>query len=427
MLTKKFTRLAFGVGCALSIMAIAPPAMEAGLGCTEAGTRAIPPLGTILINVVEGDRISIVGLTALEPSWNLRLIRPNGTQVGPIPSNLAELTIDAEFNKVEVFNQIPEGRVLTVTCTPVAGAETGGTGTGGVSSTTQTTVATVGANVQNGAITAGSDNGASDQFRETGGALVTRNSVFMSSQGLPNNQPMFGAADWSAWASLEYRGFGGAGDGNSLDFVAGLGNRVNNDLIIGGLIAYEDMHMTVNGVRVDTTAPAIGVYMARRFGDDLRFNAAYSIGRPEYRFRGVSFDATRHMISMSLRGSQAIDNISFKPFTTLTGFSEDQSSYVGPSGAVAAAKIEAVTISLGSQLTPVNRYANGVLPYLSFAADFNHRESSATGNDALWSPRIGLGMDMAFNRGNLTVDLDAGELLDNVDDYGVKIAYEWNF
>lgn len=427
MLTKTFTRLVFGVGCALSIMAIAPPAMAAGLSCTQAGTRTVNPGTGLSINVVGGDRINIAGLTALEPTWLLTLSRPNNTQVGPLQSNLTELTIDPEFNRVLIFNQIPEGRVLTVTCTPVAGAETGGTATGGVSNTTQTTVATVGANVQNGAITAGSDNGASDQFGETGGALVTRNSVFMSSQGLPNNQPMFGAAEWSAWASLEYRGFGGAGDGNSLDFVAGLGNRVNNDLIIGGLIAYEDMHITINGVRVDTTSPAIGVYMARRFGDDLRFNAAYSIGRPEYRFRGVSFDAIRHMISMSLRGSHAIDNIEFKPFTTLTGFSEDQSSYVGPSGAVAAAKIEAVTISLGSQLTPVNRYANGVLPYLSFAADFNHRESSATGNDAMWSPRLGLGMNMALQRGNLTVDLDAGELLDNVDDYGVKIAYEWNF
>ena len=202
---------------------------------------------------------------------------------------------------------------------------------------------------------------------------------------------------------------------------------MNNDLIIGALLAYGANDIVVGGVRVESTSPALGVYMAQRFGDALVFDGAYSVARPDYETGGASFTATRHMLSFSLRGEHAIGNINLRPFARLSAFREDQPSYNSTAGVVVANRIDVATLSLGTRLSPLQAYSNGIMPYLSLAGDFAHRDTTLGGSQSMTSPRIGLGMSMTLENGFLTADLDGGRLFDRTDDIGLRISYEWNF
>lgn len=290
-----------------------------------------------------------------------------------------------------------------------------------------TVVANVSATAQGGAIGRATTTGASDQFGEGSGLQATRNSVFVSSRGPSAGQPQFGSADWSAWVSAELRSFSGGNDGDSYDVVAGIGNRVSSDLIIGGFLAYGESDLNVGGAVVESRSPAIGVYMARRFGDALRFDLSLSTARPEYEVAGSSFTARRHMLSLGLEGSHAMGAVDVQPFVRLFAFRENQPSYTTTTGVVPRNEITSSNLSLGGRITPLEPYANGILPYLSLAAEFSHRDSTIGGSTTLWSPRLGLGLSMTLDQAYLAIDLDAGEVLDGTRDYGLRLTYQWNF
>ena len=396
--------------------------------CAATNGFVVPAGTTVNISVTEGD---VLRFTPAVNGANARasLFREGGSNVGFAGGDIDTVRVGASvpaFVIARVDTAI--GSTITVTCDPGGVARTAGTNTGTTGETTRNTAAaTTGATSQGGAITTGSGRASQDQFGGGSGVDVTRSSVFMSSQGLANDQDFARSADWNAWISAETRSFSGGSDGDSFDIVAGIGNRVNNDLIIGALLAYGVNDLNVGGVRIESTSPALGVYMAQRFGDALVFDGAYSVARPDYETGGASFTATRHMLSLSLRGEHAMGNINLRPFARLSAFREDQPSYSSTAGVVAANRIDVATLSLGARLSPLQAYSNGIMPYVSLAADFAHRDTTLGGSENMTSPRLGFGMSMDLENGFLNADLDGGRLFDRTDDIGIRVSYEWNF
>lgn len=349
-------------------------------------------------------------------SWGVYLHGRGGVRIQASP-----FTIPSGVTLINVENGGPTSARFSCTPAPPPGPSPQS------QAVTNTTLATISASAQGGAISRGASSGASDQFGEGGGVQVTRSTVFVSTQGLSNTQPTFGTADWTAWVSAETRLYSGGNDGDSYDFVAGIGRRVHDDLIVGGLVAYGKTDLSVGGQLVENRSPAIAAYLAQRFGDDLRLDLSLAYARPEYRVTNGTFTASRQMINVGLRGSHAVGGIDLQPFARLAAYSEDQPSYSTPGGTVPRNEISAANLNLGGRIAPRSALSNGMLPYLSLAAEFNHRESTIGGTNTLWSSRLGVGMSMTFDQGFLTVDFDAGRMLDNTEDYGLKLAYQWNF
>lgn len=430
MFSKYVTSTALAVAISVCVAGIASPAFAQGAP-TATMTCAQAAGGVILggsgdqrvISIEPGQQLNFFSRQAHTRSVTFfnafGLGNPNAADPAIAPAG----TVVVQVRSTGTESNIP----FTCTGTPTAAPTAATSSTSPRSqSIVNTTIATVSATAQGSAIGAGAFSGASDQFGQ-GGNNVTRDTVFVSSQGLPNNQPLFGSADWNAWVSAERRNFSGGNDGDSFDIVAGAGNRVSNDLIIGGLVAYGQSDMTVNGQKIEGTAPALGVYAARRFGDDLRFDISFAYARPDYQVTGGRFSATRQILNLGLRGSHAMGRVNLEPFARLSAFRENQASYTIGATTVPRNQIEMAKLSIGGQITPLAPYANGILPYLSLAGEFNHRETTTGGNTTLWSPRLGFGMSMALENGFLTVDFDGGQMLDNTNDRGLKIAYQWNF
>ena len=422
MLVKSIVRAGLGAGiifcfAGLATQAFAGAAPVQGITCAIAQNIGVPGGASISIQAAAGDVIRIT--QGVNDNTGIAFTVNNipsgpvlGTDVATIPANVdGPVTISAGLQAI-VFSCTPAGSG--------AGASTGN------QTAVNTSAATVAGSGQSDAIGWSVTNDANVQFGQ-GGNAATRDRVFMSSQGLPRNQPIFGNADWNAWISAERRDYSGGNDGDSFDIVAGAGNRLNNDLIIGGLLAYGQSDFVIAGQRVEITSPALGLYMAQRFGDRLRLDLSFALARPEYRVTGGNFTANRQSLTLSLRGAQAIGVINLEPFANLTAFREDQPSYSTTTATVSHNEIDFARLSMGAQIAPLVPYRNGILPYLSLAADFNHRETTFGGNSTLWSPRVGLGMRMAFAQGSFSLDFDAGELLDHTDDYGLKFAFVWDF
>lgn len=392
--------------------------------CAATNGFVVPAGGSVNIAVTEGD---VLRFTPAVNGDNARagLLREDGSNVGFAGGDIDTVRVGASVPAFTVFSvSTAEGSTITVTCDPGGVARTAETNS---ETTRNTAAATTGATSQSGAITTGSSRASQDQFGGGSGVGVTRSSVFMSSQGLANDQDFARSADWNAWISAETRSFSGGSDGDSFDIVAGIGNRVNNDLIIGALLAYGVNDLNVGGVRIESTSPALGVYMAQRFGDALVFDGAYSVARPDYETGGASFTATRHMLSLSLRGEHAMGRINLRPFARLSAFRENQPSYSSTAGVIAANRIDVATLSLGARLSPLQAYSNGIMPYVSLATDFAHRDTTLGGSENMTSPRLGFGMSMDLENGFLNADLDGGRLFDRTDDIGIRVSYEWNF
>ena len=256
-----------------------------------------------------------------------------------------------------------------------------------------------------------------------GGNGATRNTVFLSTQSLPGAQSQFDAPDWNAWISAEGRRYDGGFDGSSADVVVGVDNLISGNLIAGALLSYGRTDVRDATQRTQVTSLAVGAYFATRLQGDLFLDGFLTYGRPEYTVGANSFTATRTALSLSLSGNYSGGTFSVTPFGKLTGYREAQPVF----GAVAANDISSLNASLGAKVEPLAPMANGVLPYISLAADYGSKTSTANGTETFSSPRMGLGFGMATGGGYLSMDLDAGKVQSDVRDMGLRATYEFSF
>lgn len=255
-----------------------------------------------------------------------------------------------------------------------------------------------------------------------GGVSATRDAIFVSSQGLDRAQNQFERPELNAWASVEARQFSGGSQGHSRSLTLGMDRFVTSDFLLGGFVSLADSKTTANAATTEIRAPLLGIYAARRF-DQLFLSAHLGYGRPDYQSATSRFTATRQMVGLSLDGNFEMGLVRIMPALSLSASREA----LPANGALAADRLTAQQARLSLRVEPLARYGNGVLPYLSLAAEHGRQSSRAAADQSFTKPRLGLGFDWTRGAGVLRLDLDRGNLSANTRDTGLRLSYDWSF
>jgi hypothetical protein len=356
---------------------------------------------TILVN--EGDVLTITdGVDQRQPATMRPL--PGGTKVDApgsftVPNGITSVYFDANSS------------TPVISCAKPTGSDGATTGS------------TISAGSQIAAAGNGVFNNAQNRLNGGGSNFATRNTVFLSTKNMPGAASQLGNPDWNAWISAEGRNYNGGFDGSSADVVLGLDKLISSNVIVGGMLAYGRTDIQDATQRTQVTSLASGAYLASRLRGDLFLDGFITYARPDYTVGANSFTATRTAVSLSLSGSYSGGSYLVTPFGKLSGYREAQPAYA----AVAANDITSFNASLGAKVEPLAPMANGMLPYISLAADYGSKTSTVNGTQSFTSPRVGLGFGMATGGGYLSVDLDAGRVQSDVRDVGLRATYEFSF
>lgn len=251
---------------------------------------------------------------------------------------------------------------------------------------------------------------------------ASNNGILVSTRGLDAAADSLGEPELNAWVSGEGRSFSGEQTGQNLNLTVGLDRFVTSDFLLGGYVGIGVQSLTAAGTTTDTQSPVLGVYAARRFGDDMFVSGFVGLARPEYKVGSDSAMSKRVMAGLSLTGEFELGMVRLQSSASVLASQEDVPAFGGSS----ADKLESLQGKLDLRAEPLARFENGVLPYISLAAEVN-RQSFNAGEENFTKPRLGLGGDMALGKGTLRFDLDYGFVAQDTNDLGAKLTYNFAF
>lgn len=259
------------------------------------------------------------------------------------------------------------------------------------------------------------------RFGGTGFAAGPSN-IFVSTRGLDTAIAQLGEPELNAWAALDARRFSGASTGDSHNVTFGIDRLVSPDLVIGAFAGVNDQTVTEGGLTTATLAPLYGVYAARRYRDNIFINGYLGIGQPKYTTGPITFTAKRRVLSLSLIGEYQAGKMMLSPTTTILASQE-----VMPASSGAADTLHNLQAKFGLRAQPIQRMANGMLPYASLAVEYREQGSDLAGIDSFVRPRLGLGFDWQLPAGALRADLDYGAVNSGTNDLGASLIYDFKF
>ncbi|MCB1368430.1 MAG: autotransporter outer membrane beta-barrel domain-containing protein [Rhodobacteraceae bacterium] len=287
--------------------------------------------------------------------------------------------------------------------------------------------AEVAADSQTFATSTGVGLNAQNRFK-SGGTIVSRNLMFMSTSGMVSDR--FLPPEWNAWATLEGRSYSGVLDGHSFDLVGGVDRLVSPDLLVGVLGGFGRTFVTDAGTPETVTSPMLGAYFGRNWNDALILDGFVAFAAPRYGISGATFSSRRLSGGMTLTGRVRHDTVTVEPFLFARAYHEWQPTYTTGLGAVVAAN-EAINVSasLGVRvsMTGTAEAPNRLVPYVSAAADMRRASSTLGGVDLVSAPRIGLGLRGDIAGGQMSLDFDFGKTRSDTYDRGMKFGYEMKF
>lgn len=356
----------------------------------------------------------VVTWTQTTPAAEILVVRSTTattTMSGTLQNGSATVTAAGDF-----VVDIRMSGSMTISCsTPSTGTSADGDGddnqvdgdaTGQISGSSQT-----------GAISTGTTNNSQSRFGASN-TQVTQNNLFISTKGDGLTEP-----DWNAWASVEYRKYSSALDGESFDAVIGVDRLISQDMLVGVLLGYGRMDLTDGTNTSDQTSLAIGPYFTRQM-DRMLIDGFLTYARPEYETTAGNFTSTRLSLGLSASGGALPNAPYIAPYFDLKAFQEDQPAY----GAVAANKITSYTASMGAQITALQDLGNsGLTPHLRVGLDAKSTRSTLAATDRFVYGRLGLGLSGQMGAGFFTVDVDTGKTRSDVFDRGIEARWEFSF
>jgi hypothetical protein len=260
------------------------------------------------------------------------------------------------------------------------------------------------------------------RFGMGSGFAASSNGLFVSTRGLDAAADSLGEPELNAWVSGEARRFTGGHSGQNASLTLGLDHLVTSDFLLGGYVGMGTQSLTAAGNTTDTQSPVLGAYAARRFGDDMFVSGFVGIARPDYQVGNDSAAGERVMAGLSLTGELELGVVRLQPSAGVLTSTENLPAL----GASAADTLANLQGKLAVRVEPMARFENGMLPYLSLAAEVNKLSSNA-GEESFVKPRLGLGGDMALGKGTLRFDLDYGFVAQDTNDLGAKLTYNFAF
>ncbi|MBV0911235.1 hypothetical protein [Anianabacter salinae] len=327
------------------------------------------------------------------------------------PEAMGPVTLGIEVTRVE---NAGAGQV-TLACFGTDGVPVGSTGnnsssSSSSSSTTQTTNTTLAA----GGAAGGAIGGAIGAALGGGGGGVqaTRDSFRFSTQGVGDL-----SRGWDAWIIGQGRIFGGSLSGGGFEGTVGAHVNAGPNAKIGVLLSYGDYSITQGATTTNTSALTYGPYFKLAISPRYQLDGYLAFATPSYTTGAVSYTAARTIGGLNVRARYDIGGIEIDSFLGLRGFSEAL-----PAASGAARTITSYTGSIGSKA----KFNPGapLRPYVSLAGEYNSFSNGlGTTTDSL-APRLGLGVDYTGAAGNLSVNLDGGQLFQGAQDYGFGVTYE---
>jgi hypothetical protein len=261
------------------------------------------------------------------------------------------------------------------------------------------------------------------RFGQGAGFSANANGIVASSRGLDSAVSDLGQPDLNAWVGVEGRRYSGTTMGDSRNLSFGIDRLLSPNLVVGGFISYNDQTATVGGQTTTTQSPLFGLYAARKMTNGLFISGFAGYGRPDYTVGTTKFTATRTTLGLSVSGQFEAGGLSLTPLAGLLATREE----LPAAGIFAADTLENVQASLSLRAEPAQRFANGMLPYVSLAAQYNRQSSNLNDTETFTKPRIGLGVDWQLAAGNLRFDLDYGSLAKTSNDLGASLVYDFKF
>jgi hypothetical protein len=261
------------------------------------------------------------------------------------------------------------------------------------------------------------------RFGQGGGFTAGQSNIFVSTRGMDKNIAQFGEPELNAWVALEGRRFSGNATGDSANLTFGLDRLVNPNLILGGFVSVNDQALKTSGQETETKSPLIGAYAAQKINESLFFSGFVGYGHPKYSVSGTDYTSTRKILGLSLNGSYTAGAYLLKPDLSVLATQED----IPNSAASTADQLNDTQTKLTLRIEPAARFANGLLPYASLAADYRRSSSNLNSAEDFTKPRFAIGMDWEMAKGSLRIDLDYGTVSSGVNDLGAALTYNLRF
>jgi hypothetical protein len=254
-----------------------------------------------------------------------------------------------------------------------------------------------------------------------GGFSIATSGAFLSTMSTPGGATLA----WNGWASVEQRQFSGDADGARTDFVLGYDTFIGgSDTIAGVFLAHERFDLDDGIVEVSARGLSFGPYVAMRLGGVV-LDGHLGYGRPQYEVGATDYEAERLFAGAGVRGTMPLGALSVTPFASLATWREAHPEAVIAGTRQAARDISATSARLGARVDFGD--LGGIAPYISAAAAFSRVDDGLGGDEEFTSGRYGAGFATTGGPGTLSLDIDAGEDIEGIDDLGVRVNYVYTF
>lgn len=230
-----------------------------------------------------------------------------------------------------------------------------------------------------------------------------------------------GGSGWTAWVALELRKFDGDYDGNAVNFAGGADYQISDSTALGVMLSFGQSDLDGGAGDFESKNRGVGPYFLHDFGNGLSAEGFLTYEAVDYDVAAGEFDADRISYGLTLKGSANLGGLDVTPFLRLEGFNEDQEAYA----AVAQNDVTYRTLGAGAR---VDFDMGDFDPYISLAIENRKLTSESSSDENFNAPRLGFGFDYeptATSR--LSVDIDAGKVLEDTRDYGLILTYEADF
>ncbi|WP_353310533.1 autotransporter outer membrane beta-barrel domain-containing protein [Shimia sp. NS0008-38b] len=263
------------------------------------------------------------------------------------------------------------------------------------------------------------------RFGGGGFDAVSRNDIFLSTDSL--NQGA--GAVWNAWLSAERRFLEGGIDGTHDNVALGVDRLIADGNGLLGVVVHAGRLNVDNsaGTNIKDRSYSVGPFFAARLTQNLTLEGHLTYSEPQYEIGADGFQSTRWSGGISLHGDVEMGRFDLSPFAQFSSFHESQPDHFANGVSVSARSISARTASLGTRVTLRPATLDGYAPYASLALEHSIVEDDVNDASRFTKPRFGFGVSREAGIGTLRVDVDAGHVLENTRDYGVRFGYHMAF
>ncbi|MFY0616617.1 autotransporter outer membrane beta-barrel domain-containing protein [Shimia sp.] len=263
------------------------------------------------------------------------------------------------------------------------------------------------------------------RFGAGGIDAVSRNDIFLSTDSLSQGA----SAAWNAWLSAERRFLEGGIDGTHDNVALGVDRLIADGNGLLGVVVHAGRLNVDNsaGTNIKDRSYSVGPFFAARLTQNLTLEGHLTYSEPQYEIGADGFQSTRWSGGISLHGNVEMGRFDLSPFAQFSSFHESQPDHFANGVSVSARSISARTASLGTRVTLRPATLDGYAPYASLALEHSVVEDDVNDASRFTKPRFGFGVSREAGIGTLRVDVDAGHVLENTRDYGVRFGYHMAF